>query len=224
MDEEVGLKITELISKGAEAHIYKGMYLGYTIVYKKRVPKPYRPPEFDINLRIKRTINEARMLYYARKFGIHAPTLFNYNVTETSIIMEYIGGDVFSKKLRKGVTSEFIEEMFYKVGVLLGKLHLNNIAHGDFTTSNIIVTEEKIPFIIDFGLSKRTSDIEEFAIDLHLMFRSIESTHYDIVEISKNSLLEGYISVVGEKTAKKIYNKVVEIRRRGRYVKERRLK
>jgi len=76
--------------------------------------------------------------------------------------------------------------------------------------------------IIDFGLSKRTNDIEEYAIDLHLMFRSLESTHYDIVEISKEKVLKGYINVVGKDFATKIYNKVLEIRRRGRYVRERR--
>ncbi len=222
--DEIGLKILHLISKGAEAHIYKATYLGYDVVYKKRVPKPYRPPEFDRSLRIRRTINEARMLYYMRKFGIPAPTLFDYDLSETSITMEYVEGEVLERLLRRKPSKEFIENMFLKVGEILGKIHLNSIAHGDFTTSNIIVVNNEEPVIIDFGLSKRTNDIEEYAIDLHLMFRSLESTHYDIVEISKENVLKGYINVVGKDFAIKIYNKVLEIRRRGRYVRERKKK
>ncbi len=222
--DEIGLKILYLISKGAEAHIYKATYLGYQAVYKKRVPKPYRSPVFDRNLRVRRTINEARILYYMRKFGIPAPTLFDYDTVETSITMEYIEGEVLEEKLRKKPGKEYVKEVFVNVGEILGKIHLNGIAHGDFTTSNIIVVNDKLPVIIDFGLSRRTNDIEEFAIDLHLMFRSLESTHYDIVDVSKESVLEGYVNVVGEDFGRKIYNKVLEIRRRGRYVKERKKK
>ena len=216
------IKIEKLISKGAEANIYLGTFLGYKAVFKKRIPKPYRKSEFDLNLRVRRTLNEAKMLYFARKGGIPVPTLFYFDTKETLIIMEFIEGKLLSHCIKE-MTVNTLKELFYKAGEIMAKLHLNSIAHGDFTTSNIINTGKEL-VIIDFGLSKKTSEIEEQAIDMHLLLRSLESTHYDIVNYVKNSVVEGYEDIIGKGYAQKVYERMLEIRRRGRYVKERRKK
>ena len=216
------IKVEKLISKGAEANIYLGTFLGYKAIFKKRVPKPYRKPEFDLNLRVRRTINEAKMLYIARKEGIPVPTLFYFDTKETLIIMEFIEGKLLLHCVKEMDINE-LKELFFRTGEIMAMLHLNNIAHGDFTTSNIINTGKEL-VVIDFGLSKKTGEIEEHAIDMHLLLRSLESTHYDIVNYVKNSIIEGYENIVGKEYAQKVYERMLEIRRRGRYVKERRKK
>lgn len=210
------------MKKGAEANIYLGMFFGYKAIFKKRAPKAYRDPRFDLKLRVKRTINEAKMLYYARRGGICVPTLFDFDVKETLIVMEYIEGKLLSEHI-KNISVRVLKEIFYKVGRIMGKLHVNNISHGDFTTSNIILSGDKL-VIIDFGLSRKSSELEEHAIDFHLLLRSLESTHYKIVNYVKENVIEGYADIVGENYARKVYERMIDIRRRGRYVKERRLR
>jgi len=59
-------------------------------------------------------------------------------------------------------------------------------------------------------------------VDLHLMLRALESTHYGIAEDCFRSVVEGYSSVFD--MADRVLKKVEEIRLRGRYVSERRRK
>jgi len=104
---------------------------------------------------------------------------------------------------------------------LIGKLHREDIVHGDLTTSNMILTSEGVVFLVDFGLSEISEELEARGVDLHLMKRTFQSTHYEYADECFEAVMEGYKEIVGEEIYKKILTKIAEIERRGRYVSER---
>ena len=84
----------------------------------------------------------------------------------------------------------------------------------------ILSPEGKI-FFVDFGLGEKNIEVEAQGVDLHLMKRALQSTHYQFWEECFKDVLSGYSSVLGAETAEKVYEKIKEIERRGRYVEER---
>ena len=76
-------------------------------------------------------------------------------------------------------------------------------------------------FFVDFGLGEKDSELEAQGVDLHLFKRALQSTHFQFWEESFQSVLSGYKSVLGLELAEKVYEKIREIERRGRYVEER---
>lgn len=72
---------------------------------------------------------------------------------------------------------EKIEQILELTGADIAKLHNGSIIHGDLTTSNIMVKDEK-PFFIDFGLSySKSGQVEDFAVDLYVLEKAFISTH-----------------------------------------------
>jgi TP53 regulating kinase-like protein len=84
----------------------------------------------------------------------------------------------------------------------------------------ILNSEGKI-FLVDFGLGEKNSELEAKGVDLHLMKRALQSTHFQFAEECFVAVAKGYATVVGEVEAKNVLAKVKEIERRGRYVDER---
>jgi TP53 regulating kinase-like protein len=105
-----------------------------------------------------------------------------------------------------------------RIGVLVGRLHKNNLIHGDLTTSNMILTDMNQLYFIDFGLGYNSTSIEDKAVDLHLMKRALESTHYRFAEEVFRKLLKGYAATVPS-LFKEIYERMNSIRKRGRYLR-----
>lgn len=59
----------QLVHQGAEAHVYRGLFLGRAAVAKLRVPKRYRHPALEERLSRRRTAQEARSLLRCRRAG-----------------------------------------------------------------------------------------------------------------------------------------------------------
>ena len=110
------------------------------------------------------------------------------------------------------------------IGELIGQLHTHGIIHGDLTTSNMILTPYGKVVFVDFGLGEYSKELEIQGVDLHLMKRAFQSTHFRHAEECFNAVLGGYEKIVGEETAKNVLEKIREIERRGRYVAERKEK
>jgi TP53 regulating kinase-like protein len=104
---------------------------------------------------------------------------------------------------------------------LIGRLHNNGIIHGDLTTSNMILTPFGKIYLVDFGLGEYSNDLEIRGVDLHLMKRALQSTHYKFAKECFDSVTTGYVETVGREAASKVIGKIQEIERRGRYVEER---
>jgi len=209
-----------LIKKGAEANLYLADWHGKKVIMKKRLPKKYRPSRLDKSIRIYRTIHEAKLIHEAKKAEVPTPTIFLVDIENTTIIMEFIHGKQV-KQILGEVTKTERQKLCLKIGELIGKLHENGIIHGDLTTSNMILDSEGKIFFVDFGLGEKTKDLETRGVDLHLMKRTLQSTHFRFSEECFDAVVKGYSKVIGNEMTKSILEKVKEIERRGRYIAER---
>ncbi|MEM1722418.1 MAG: KEOPS complex kinase/ATPase Bud32 [Candidatus Jordarchaeales archaeon] len=204
-----------IIRKGAEAYLFLKTILNRMVVVKERRPKSYRVKDLDVGLRKQRVFREARLLHSAKKVGVPTPTVYLVDPESTSIVMDRIEGVTLSDLIReRKLSREELTELLRKVGVLIGRLHKGGIVHGDLTTSNMIVSDGKV-FLIDFGLGDFSKNIEDLGVDLHLMKRAMESSHYDVFEEGFNAVLEGYREAF--EGANEVIEKMFEIERRGRY-------
>jgi TP53 regulating kinase-like protein len=96
-------------------------------------------------------------------------------------------------------------------------LHTKSIIHGDLTTSNFIIKNNKL-VLLDFGLSYYSERREDMATDIRLIKEVFASAHIDIMR-AFSRFMEGYASVMGWKKADKILENVKEIEQRGRYAR-----
>ena len=101
------------------------------------------------------------------------------------------------------------DDLAYKTGLEISKLHSADIIHGDITSSNIMLRDDDLVFI-DFGLG-RYSDLEEDkAVDLLVLKKSLQSIDYEKALSYFDIVLKGYNSP-------KIIDKISDIEHRGRY-------
>jgi len=210
-----------LIKKGAEANLYLADWHGRRVVLKKRLPKEYRPVKLDEQIRTYRTVHESQLMHDAKEAGVPTPKIFLIDVKNTTIIMEFIEG-----KQIKLVLNDLSEierrNLCFGIGQLIAKLHKKGVIHGDLTTSNMIMNAHGKVFFVDFGLGEKSEELEARGVDLHLMKRALESTHYQFAESCYKSVIDGYGSLLSSKELQNILEKIKEIERRGRYVSERR--
>jgi TP53 regulating kinase-like protein len=209
-----------LIKKGAEASLYVADWHGRKVIMKKRLPKKYRPSRLDEQIKTYRTIHEPQLIHEAKRAGVPTPTIFLVDLKNATIIMEFIEGKQVKQLLGEVIKSER-QRLCFKIGELIGRLHENGIIHGDLTTSNMILNSEGKIFFVDFGLGEKSEELEARGVDLHLMKRALQSTHFSFTEECFNAVIRGYSKVLGAKTVKNILDKIREIEKRGRYVAER---
>ena len=192
----------KLIAQGAEAKIYES---GSKIV-KDRIKKGYRLPEIDKKLRRTRTRAEARLIRMASRAGVPVPKILEVDDKQMKLEIENIEGS----KVRDVLTPE----MCKLIGKELLKLHKANIVHGDLTTSNMIQHKETSKIhLLDFGLSQFSDRIEDKAVDLFLMERSLESTHFEIPDLF-TKVIEGYKDSCP--SASVVLERLEAVRKRGR--------
>lgn len=179
--------------RGAEAVLRRGRALGRAILVKERIPKGYRIAGLDERLRRERTRQEARLLHRAKLAGVKCPTVL------------FVGTFAIGMTRIRGRRPEMSREECEESGKILAKLHEAGIIHGDFTPANLLENREGI-FVIDFGLGFFSSDIEDKAIDVLTMLKSIRGA---------GAFLSGYGKI--SKEYGKIAERVEEIRKRARY-------
>ncbi len=191
----------ELISIGAEAEIYRKE----DKLVKKRVKKNYRLKIIDEELRSSRTKSEARLLRKAKRSGISVPRIFRKD--KYKIVMEYVDGDLLRDSL-DNYEKEKREKICRNIGKIILKMHENNIVHGDLTTSNMILKDNKL-FLIDFGLSEYSTRIEDKAVDLHLIKQALIAKHNKNWKNYWKNILEKYDN-------KKVLTRLKKVEERGR--------
>ncbi len=186
------------VAAGAEAILYrKGGFL-----VKERVPKRYRHPLLDEELRRSRTRREARIL---RKAPVPRPRIVESD-DESVIVMEFIKGVVVKQLL------DDEPRLARRIGELVAGLHDAGIIHGDLTTSNMILREGEI-LLIDFGLSFHSQSAEDKAVDLHLFRQALNSKHYAIAERAFKEFLSGYAA---SPASPSVVQRLVVVEQRGR--------
>jgi TP53 regulating kinase-like protein len=138
----------------------------------------------------------------------------------STITMEFIEGNQVKQVLNDLKLEERLQ-LCRHVGELIGRLHDHDIIHGDLTTSNMILTPDNKVVFVDFGLGEYSAELETQGVDLHLLKRAFQSTHYRYAEECFKAVMKGYEKVIGKTTVKYILEKIREIEKRGRYVEER---
>ncbi len=198
--------IQKILYQGAEAKLI----LTNNLVIKDRIKKSYRLKEIDEKIRKQRTKAEKKLLEKASKI-INAPDpqpLKEFNKIE----MPFIDGKRLSENLDSFALSEQ-KEICKTIGEEIAKLHEADIIHGDLTTSNLILKENKVYFI-DFGLGYISKKVEDKAVDLHLLKQALEAKHFRNWEVLFDSVLEGYKRY---KESQKVLERLKAVEKRGRY-------
>jgi len=203
----------KIIYRGAEAEILLSKYLNYRAIEKRRIEKKYRIKELDHKLRAIRTKEEAKLMIEARKNDVPVPIIYDVDLKNCTITMEYLQGKKL-KDILNNVSEKERKKLCKMIGENIAKLHNNNIIHGDITTSNMILFNGKIHFI-DFGLGELNSEIEAKGTDLHVLMEAFEATHFKHPKCFQY-VLQGYQSKLKD-DAKQVIKKIEEIVKRGRY-------
>ena len=197
----------KIIQQGAEAVILKKGDL----ILKKRIKKSYRIDELDEKIRKLRTRSETNLLERASKI-IPIPKVIKSDEKSKEIDMEFIDGKKLSESL-DNFKLEKQKQVCREIGKSVAKLHDSGIIHGDLTTSNMILKEEKTIsheqkikgrsdngklgslYFIDFGLGFMSNKIEDKAVDIHLLKQALEAKHFqnwkalfkEVIKSYKNS-------------------------------------
>jgi TP53 regulating kinase-like protein len=205
----------EVVALGAESSITKVTRWGRTLAVKTRPEKPYLLKDIDSMLRSSRTSREAKALTIARSLGIPTPAVYSVDSKNHTIVMDYIPGQQF-KEIAGSVQPDKLRALCREFGRLIAVLHREGIVHGDPTTSNIIVDSDMTLWMIDFGLAEMNASVEMKGVDLHLIRRALETTHWDLQDFMLEHTLAGYTEALGAE-ADAVLLRMEEIRERGRY-------
>ena len=201
----------KLLKKGAEGDIFLISWNKKKAILKARKKKDYRNSLLDQRIRKQRTIRECEIISEVKSFGVRTPLIYNMDIKNCTIIMQHIVGTVVNDLSESKLIKSCIE-----IGKIVGVMHKNGIMHGDLTTSNFIVSKEKM-FVLDFGLANKTNKPEDHAVDLRLLKEILNSAHTKIMNKAWSNFLKGYKSAVDSSRFSKITNLVKVIESRGRY-------
>lgn len=200
----------KILQHGAEALII----LDEDTVIKKRIKKSYRLPQIDEEIRKLRTRSEAKLLLKASKV-IDVPEIKNVNEECNEICMELLRGKRLSEHLDSFQLNEQ-KEICRVIGKNIARLHDSDIIHGDLTTSNMILFENKEMkvFFIDFGLGFSSHKVEDKAVDLHLLRQALEAKHFRNWKSLFEEIVRGYEE---SKNHESVLEQFKKVEKRGRY-------
>ncbi len=193
-------------------------------VQKRRRPKSYRHPALDDRLRRERTVAEARLTSEARRQGVPTPLVYDVDPERGVLVCQRVG----ATDLAGNLTPERVAA----VGRYLATLHGAGIVHGDPTTRNVRVSDDRAAgsstddsaagastggsapgvSLIDFGLGFHSGHVEDHAMDLHVFEQSVEGTADDPAPLVA-AVREGYAAVGDES----VLDRLRDIEGRGRY-------
>ena len=141
------------------------------------------------------------------------PIIYDVDLKEGVITMQYLEGKRI-KDILNNLDEKERKRICDMMGKSIAKLHNNDIIHGDITTSNMILLDDRIHFI-DFGLGSKNGEIETKGVDLHVLMEAFESTHSRHPDCF-DYVLEGYKKEFSG-NAGAVIKKIEDIVKRGRY-------
>ncbi|XP_059919647.1 EKC/KEOPS complex subunit TP53RK [Gadus macrocephalus] len=233
MELEKNMVVSEFLSKGsvlkqgAEARVYRDVFLGRSTIIKERFPKKYRHPLLDEKLTHRRTVQEVRSIQRCRRAGIPTPVVYFVDYTSHCIFLEDIVDSVTVRdhiaatrqRSHPSPTLEPLEPLAARVGRVLARMHDEDVVHGDLTTSNMLLRRsgngeaELSLVLIDFGLSYISALPEDKGVDLYVLEKAFLSTHPNTEPLFQK-LLESYAA--SSKKSSAVIKKLDEVRLRGR--------
>lgn len=202
------------LGRGAEAVLFKQEQQ----VVKKRVKKGYRHPKIDRQLRQDRTDLELKLLEKARRAGVNVPQAERKSDYELSL--DFLPGQELKQVLNEQAAGNSNKrEADYRhylrqAGEAVAKLHARDVIHGDLTTSNLFVVENRL-YLIDFGLGFFSQREEDKATDLNLLRQDLQAAHPSLAEESFQAFKGSYKN--NYEQGKKILERLKDVESRGRY-------
>ena len=176
---------------GAEAEVRAGIWLGIPAVKKVRLKRTWRHPDLDRLLTRRRLDAECRSLRRLAGSGIQIPSILQLDRNTFTMIMSKVEGDPLIDVLRGGISGD---EIFNEVGRVIRRMHRVGIVHGDLSTNNILWQQGGNPAIVDLGLSRVSTEVEQFGIDLHVLEEILSASHPEY-EGAMTVVETGYLSV-----------------------------
>ncbi|MFB6103548.1 MAG: bifunctional N(6)-L-threonylcarbamoyladenine synthase/serine/threonine protein kinase [Halobacteriaceae archaeon] len=196
--------------RGTDATRFRGAEATIEIeadrVTKRRASKPYRHPDLDERLRRERTVAEARLTALARRQGVPTPVVLDVDTATQTLVLQPVG----DADLRDAIT----EPRVRMVARHLATLHDAGIVHGDPTVRNVRVdtgATDRV-YLIDFGLGYHSNDVEDHAMDLHVLTQSIAGTAADA-----DALIAAAQAAYTDQGNDAVSDRLAEIDDRGRY-------
>ena len=212
-----------LMKKGAEADLYLEDFSRVLhpagagqVIIKHRISKRYRVPQLDLQLRESRTALEAKLFADAKIAGVPTPTIFEIDRVGMRLVMEFIDGEQVKLILNR-LRPAKRRKLCRLIGRQIARLHKAGIVHGDLTTSNMILSPRGRVYFVDFGLGEYNPSLEARGVDLHLLRRALQSTHFKVADEAYRAIIAGYKHEFG-KGASEVIERAEEIERRGRYI------
>ncbi len=178
------------------------------VATKTRFKKAYRHPDLDAKLRTGRTRREAKIMRAAKAAGAPVPRVIREDERGCTIEMDAVGGKLLARLVEDN--DRGLEKIAYECGGALAKIHAAGIAHGDFSTSNVIVGIDGGVTVIDFGLAAFTDSVEEKAEDV-LLFRKSLGTKQELFKQFEDAYAKE------NPKAKEVLQRAVQILSRARY-------
>jgi TP53 regulating kinase-like protein len=207
-----------ILRQGAEAKLYIGSYRGQQCLVKERFSKKYRLEVLDNSLTKSRINGERRASERCQKAGILVPKIIHVDIEDRKIYMEYFEHAITAKDfiIEAEKDNEKLKELTKRIGNAVGKMHTNNIIHGDLTTSNMLINKNEADYdmiMIDFGLSSYSMSNEDKGVDLYVLERALISTHSTLPHLFEDIL--AFYKETNPKSEETI-KKFEEVRARGR--------
>lgn len=224
----------EILKQGAEAKLFLGDYHGQPCLIKERFAKLYRHPDLDKQLTKERMRSETKALARCHAAGILVPRVFNMDLDTRRIYMEYFGRSRTVKQHIIALSTNTepedqelaaqLETLAKQIGEVIGRMHSNNIIHGDLTTSNMLLepkpddtsdsfTEYSL-VMIDFGLAHYHTSAEDKGVDLYVLERALLSTHSAFPQLFDHILVA--YRLANASGCQEVIGKYEEVRARGR--------
>ena len=122
----------DYIYKGAEAEIVPSTYLGKPVILKKRISKSYRIADIDQQLISSRTKEEAKLIAAARQHGVCVPMLYDIDIHQGILTMEYINGERI-KDILNTMDQSTRTDICTTIGHHIAQLHAADIIPVSYT-------------------------------------------------------------------------------------------
>src|SRR5438876_4766072 len=151
-------QIVETLGRGGMGVVFKARdtHLGRFVAIKVLPPEKVADPE-----RKRRFVQEAK----AASALNHPNIVHIYDIAEADgiqfIAMEYVPGKTLDQMIgRKGLRLNEALKYAVQIADALAKAHSAGIVHRDLKPSNIMVTNDGLVQVLDFGLAKLTEPAE----------------------------------------------------------------
>ena len=208
---------SKLIHVGAEASVSSGLWQGIPAVLKSRRRRGYRHVELDDRLTKSRISVEAKVLSRLQITGFSAPRLLQINQEEGWMVLSELEGNPIYQSLIDRTRG--VDDMF-QIGVKIRELHELGFSHGDLTTHNIMIDENRKISLLDFGLSRISAELEHMGQDLQVLNECLSASHSDL-ENAMDEVLRGYCAYSSDESAcnpVSVISRFNQIRNRVRYL------